>query len=163
MAASSNVLEKYDPEKYRDNCYDEFIDFCDAFAYEYVAIAKDPPSDVADKAAWIQVNKRKIFLGRFASRNLQKDFEEVVRPEERSNIKFDDMVAKLKARYKPLRNTTLGNYEFHQLRQKEDESFDIFINRVKQETKPCLFKCTSDTCTVEDTMIRDQIISGNKQ
>ena len=45
----------------------------DEFQYEYDAIAKDPPKELKSNDAqekWIQQNKCKIFLGRFASQHL---------------------------------------------------------------------------------------------
>ena len=67
---------KFDPEEHQNNVYEAFSDFVDEFTYEYDAIAKDPPKDLDEnaKAAWIEQNKRKVFLGKFASRNLQKHF-----------------------------------------------------------------------------------------
>ena len=43
--------------------------------------------------------------------------------------------------------------------QKPSETFDVFSNRVKQEAKGCEFSC-SNTCTIRDVLIRDQIIVG---
>ena len=61
--------KKFDPEEHKNNVYEAFSDFLDEFKYEYAALAKDPPKDLDDaaKTAWIAQNKRKIFLGKFAS------------------------------------------------------------------------------------------------
>ena len=48
MAAASE-LGKFDPEKHRANVYDAFMEYVEAFQYEYDAIARDPPSDETDK------------------------------------------------------------------------------------------------------------------
>ena len=159
MAAASQ-LGKFDPEKHRANVYDAFMEYVEAFQYEYDAIARDPPSDEADKAAWVEINKRKVFLGRYASRSFQKDYEDTVTPVERTNLKFIDLVKKMKTRYEPTRNYTLANYEFHRMKQNTDESFDTYVHRVKQEAKGCQFSCESPTCTIPDIMIRDQVIVG---
>ena len=53
------------------------------------------------QAAWIERSKRKIFLGPFASRNLQKDYEDVVQTESRSTMTFTQLVTELKNRYRP--------------------------------------------------------------
>ena len=37
------ALNKFVPEQHKGNTCDAFSDFVDAFAYEYDAIAKDPP------------------------------------------------------------------------------------------------------------------------
>ena len=127
IMAMNNVVDKFDPEPHRDNVYDAFKEFIESFQYEYDAIAKDPPTgDAPTQAAWVEQNKRKIFLGRFASRNLQKDYEDAVTEGERSNLTFTEMVSKLQARYRPTRNYTLANYEF----QNTNESFDVFVNRI---------------------------------
>ena len=64
-------IVKFDPEAHRDNLFDSFCEFVDSFYYEYDAIAKDPPEGDANiQAAWIEQNKRKIFLGWFASKRL---------------------------------------------------------------------------------------------
>ena len=161
--AGYSGLPKFDPELHKGNTYDAFVDFVDSFAYEYDAIAKEPPSSLKEPAeidAWIQQNKRKQFLGRFASRNCQKDYEEEVpQQEDRNKMTFNGMVDVLKKRYKPTKNTTLSNFEFHKIVQKDDESFDLFVNRVKHEAAACEFKC-NDNCTVQDILVRDQIIFG---
>ncbi len=79
MAASCQ-LGKFDPELHRTNVYDAFVEYVEAFQYEYDVIAKDPPSEVTDKDKWIKINKRKVFLGRYASRTFQKDYEDTVTP-----------------------------------------------------------------------------------
>ena len=118
------------PEEHQNSVYEAFCDFVDEFAYEYDAIARDPPKDLnaAAQAAWIQQNKRKVFLGKFPSRNLQKHFEEAVPADQRSAMTFDNMVATLKTHYDGGRNKTLANFEFHKLYQKNDESSDAFTS-----------------------------------
>ena len=115
MSVGQSVV-KFNPEDHRDNLYDTFCEFIETFHYEYDAIAKDPPEGSNDtQTAWIEQNKRKIFLGRFASRNLQKDYEDVVAENDRRNITFTEMVRRLKERYRPMQNHTIANYEFHKL------------------------------------------------
>jgi len=65
----------------------------------------------------------------------------------------------MKARYKPTQNVTLAHYEFRKLTQQPLESYDAFINRVKHEANYCQFQCNGN-CTVQNTLIRDQIIYG---
>ena len=74
------VVKEFDPEEHQNNVYEAFLEFVEEFAYKYDAYSKDPPKDLdnAAKAAWIQQDKRKVFLGKFASRNLQKSYEEAV-------------------------------------------------------------------------------------
>ena len=68
---------EFDQEDYVGNALEAFTEFVDSFHYKYDAVAKDPPKELnaAEKAAWIEQNKRKLFLGQFSSRNLQKAFE----------------------------------------------------------------------------------------
>ena len=155
----TSALQKFDPAEHVGNLYDAFVEFIEAFAYEYEAIAKQPPAGTADTAAWFEQDKRKQLLGRYASRNMQKDFENETTQAERTTITYTDTVTKLKARYKPTQNTTLANYNFHRMRQGDIESYDMFVNRVKDEAASCNFKC-GDACTVADTLIRDQIVIG---
>ena len=70
------------------------------------------------------------------------------------------MVNKFRERFKLSCNTSLANYKFRKLVQKESESFDLFVIRVKKECSSCNFKCASAACTVANTMVRDQIIFG---
>ena len=153
---------KFDPEEHHNNTYEAFCDFVKKFTYEYEAIAKEPPKDLnaQEKAEWILQNKRKMFLGKFASTNLINDFEEVTTEEERSTIDYSATIAKLKAHYKGTWNTTIANFEFRKLKQMSDESFDAFHGRVKREAANCDFKCQHDDCTVWKTLCRDQILYG---
>ena len=41
--------------------------------------------------------------------------------------------------------------------------FITFCNRVLLGAKHCNFKCTAESCTAEDTAVRDQIIIGLKR
>ena len=115
---------------------------------------------MADPAAWHALNKRRQFLGKYVSRNFQRDYEDTVGEPERSTITFAEMVKKVSDRYKPTQNTTLTNFEFHKLKQNEGERFDDFLNRVKQEAHNCHFSCASPTCDVMETLIRDQVVIG---
>ena len=153
---------KFDPEEHQNNVYEAFVEFLDEFTYEYDAIAKEPPKDLdaAAKTAWISQNKRKVFLGKFSSRNLQKTFEQVVVEDQRATITYEEMVKQLKTHFEGGRNKTLANFEFHKLAQKSGESFDAFVTRVRKEASQCDFKCAQEQCNVQSTLVRDQIIIG---
>ena len=93
-------LTKFDPEEHKGSAYKAFLEFLDSFYYEYDAIAKEPPKEqetVVQKAAWIEQNKRKIFLGKFASKNLQREYKEVTTSAERITMTYADMATKLTA------------------------------------------------------------------
>ena len=90
-------LTKFDPAEHPGDLYDSFCDFIDSFAYEYEALSRGPPAGHANPAEWSEQDKRKQLLGRCASRNLQRDFEDEVVANERTTISFTDTVQKLKA------------------------------------------------------------------
>ena len=147
MAAKmETTIRKFDPEEHKGNALEAFQDFVDSYKYEYEAIAREPPKELKIdvlKKAWMEQNKRKIFLGKFSSRNMQRTFEEVTTEEERSTTTFKDMVTKLNEHFKMGSNTTLSNFGFHRLSQWEEESFNSFAIRVKHESWKCSFKCES--------------------
>ena len=149
-------------EEHKANTLQSFHEFITAYVYEYDAVSKEPPKDLdaPARATWIGQNKRKLFLGRYASPNLQRAFEEVTTEAERSTISFSDMKTKLDEHFKTGSNTTLANYEFRKLRQNADESFEVFANRVTHDSRNCDFACVSPNCTVRATLARDQIITG---
>ena len=155
-------VKKFDPDLHGNNLYDAFQEFVDSFHYEYEVVAKQPAATLTDeeKAAWVLQDKRKVFLGKYASRTLQRHSEDEVAVAERSTITFDAMVGKLKERYKPTKNKTMANYEFHQMVQGKNETWDMWIAKVKHEADFCDFKCESAACTVRDTLVRDRIVSG---
>ena len=125
---ASTHLRQFDPAEHPGNVYDAFCEFLDRFAYKYEAFAKPATTGTANTDAWIAVDKPKQFLGRYASWNLQKDFEDETTAAERSTITYSETVTKLKARYKPSCNQTLANFEFHKLQQRSTETFDKFVN-----------------------------------
>ena len=88
------------------------------------------------------------------------DFEAVATEQELENGSFDDIINPLRDRYKPNTNQTMSHYKFHRLQQSKSQSFDSFVNAVKNEAKNCNFKCQSETCNVSETLIRNQIIIG---
>ena len=128
---ASAPFSKFDPADHPGNVYDKFCEFIDAFGYEYEAFAKPAPTGTDNVNAWAEQDKRKQLLGRCASRNMQRDFEDETTSTERSTITFTNAVTKLKARYKPTQNLTLANFEFKNIRQGSTESFDSFVNWVK--------------------------------
>ena len=161
--AESN-LHKFDPEEHSDGVYEAFCDFVSQFHYEYDAICKEPPKELDnnEKTEWREQNKRKIFLGKYSSRTLQQEFEQVTTETERISMKFSDAVARLKEHFKVASNTTLANFKFHKLEQSSSESFDAFTIRVRHEAKICDFSCGNAGCSVSDTLVRDQIIIGTR-
>ena len=81
------------------------------------------------------------------------DFEAVVTEQELENGSFDDIINCLHDRYKPNTNQTISHYKFHRLQQSTSQSFDSFVNAMKNEARNCNFKCQSDICNVSETLI----------
>ena len=88
----ASAFGKFDPADDPSNVLKNFREFVAAYAYEYEAITKKPPEDEEDHAAWHQLNKRRQFLGKYASRNFQRDFEDAVSEARRATITFSDIV-----------------------------------------------------------------------
>lgn len=42
------TVPKFDPEDHQNNAYEAFVEFVEEYAYEYEAIAKEPPKDLDD-------------------------------------------------------------------------------------------------------------------
>ena len=66
----------------------------------------------------------------------------------------------MKDRYVPTSNKVINHYKLHRIVQNASETFDNFTHRVKAVALLCDFKCDDAGCTVQDTLIRDQIIVG---
>ena len=75
---------------------------------------------------------------------------------------WETFLKKMRDFYKPTENTTLRNYEFHQLTQNHGETFRAFCNRIEKEGKTCHFcDCPGAiNCNAEKLAIRDQIVIG---
>ena len=92
-------FEPFDPTADPAMVFDRFEEFIAAFHYRYMSITKEPPAEHAtepQQKAWHQQNKKKILLGKFASRSLQRDFEDCVTAEERDTVTFDAVVEWMK-------------------------------------------------------------------
>ena len=153
---------KFDPNIYNDNVLEQFSEFVSSFHYSYEALNREPPINLkpAERGIWLGKDKRKVFLGRFAHRNLQKRFEDATDPDERDSMTFNRMVECLKKVFRSNSNTTLSNFKFRKLSQGSKESFELFALRVKKEAENGNFSCDHEQCDVKKTMIRDQIIIG---
>ena len=157
------MAEIFSPEKYTDEILKEFNDFIGSFHYIYEAKLKPgwkKDANAEEIKDWKAQNMKKVFLGLHASRMMQRIYEQVTTEAERDTITFDQMVQKCKTYFKGNTNTTLSNYKYHKLTQHQDESFDAFALRVKEEATNCSFKCTAAGCSVMNTLIRDRLIIG---
>ena len=91
---------------------------------------------------------------------MRRKYEDITTEAERPTMTFRAMVTTFRTAFERNTSRTLANFKFRQLKQNQGEAFDQFVIRVKKESKSCSFKCTSDTCTAADTIIRDQILIG---
>ena len=85
----SSKTEPFNPNNHQENLLEAFNNFVSTYHYIYDAVAKDPPSTVQQEDAkkeWHELNKRKIFLGRYSSRELQQEYEECVQEEARTTM-----------------------------------------------------------------------------
>ena len=142
------------------------MEFVSQFGYSYDALSREPPASIKEDEeirTWRELDKRKVFLGKFANHNLQILYEEISEKDKREQMPFTDMVTLFTDRFKQSTNLSLANFCFRQLTEDETESFDAYTIRVKREAKNCDFKCQSLTCTVIDTMVRDQILFGTRE
>ena len=157
--------ELFNPNDNQDNLLEAFNHYVSTFHYTYDAVAKDPPAAITaedDKKKWHEENKRKLFLGRYSSRELQQEYEECVKEEERSTMTFTKLVKLIQERFKLSSNTTMANFKFRGLKQKSGESFNQFVIRLKHESTTCNFSCASNDCDVHATLLRDQILFGTQ-
>ena len=140
------------------------MDFVSQYGYSYDALSREPPStckEDAEIAAWREIDMRKVFLGRYSHRNLQKLYEDITTENNRGDMTFTNMVRVFTDRFKLSTNLTLANFKFRKICQEDSESFEAFTIRVKREARNCDFKCR-DACTVIETMVRDQILFGTR-
>ena len=75
-----------------------------------------------------------------------------LRPDEENDVeviktKFDEY-------FTPKSCITFERYNFNQIVQQEDEKFDSFVTRVKEQAKKCSFS------VLHDSLVKDRIIIG---
>jgi len=161
MATASQPT--FDPTAHQDGVLEAFREFVSAFHYTYDALNREIPSSCQGedaRLAWRNIDKKRVFLGKFSHRNLQKQLEDCSTSDEREAMNFADMVKKFEEKFQLSSNVTLANFKFRKLNQEQGESLDLFIIRVKKEAQSCEFSCESANCSVRDVLIRDQILIG---
>lgn len=115
--------------------------------FEWFATA----TQLTDKPAPVQAATFMACLGEDCAR-IYDTFE--LTQAERHNIiaiykKFDD-------HFTPKSCVTYERYNFNQLTQGEGEQFDVFVTRVKEQSKKCAFG------EIHDSLVKDRIIIGVK-
>ena len=154
---------KFDPSAHRDNALESFNEFIANYHYTYDALNREPPREVegaANRARWLAMDKKRIFLGRYAARALQKELEAVTTQAQIANMDFTEMTTAFQQRFSLQANQTLANFKFRKLTQSSGETFDAFVIRVMDEAKSCRFSCADAACDVARTLTRDQILIG---
>ena len=155
--------EIFNPRNHQDDVLNAFIRFTRKFGYVYDGENRLVPAaaNTADlMATWKDKDKARLFLSRAVSDEFLDDFEASIAKADRVDISFTSLVDKMKTGYTPNTNKVRNHYLFHRLKQTPSESFDDFVHKVRTNATLCDFKCTSPNCTVLNTLIRDQIISG---
>ena len=174
----------FDPDCHPDDTLKAFNEFVQDFELRYDAKFPDPPKvslesaierwkfihedqkpnlEVYDQivSEWKGRDKVAKFLGIYSARRMFSDWKASEPIEkERKEAGWTDFISKMQAYYKPTENPTLKFFLFRAITQEKNETFTAFCNRVSMEAKHCHFKCDSDTCSAEDTSVRDQIVIG---
>ena len=162
-AQHSTKLRPFDPSHHGADVAQSFDKFIRLYKRKYAAWDRNPPTGIANVEQWKGRDKLKQLLGHYSSDRFMDDVEAVATEAELDTMPFEELIDRLKARYKPNTNQTMAHYNFHRLSQLPEQSFDSFLNQVKNETKKCNFKCANVTCNVSETLIRDQLIIGVKE
>ena len=183
MASSSQDLF-FDPDLHPEDTLKQFDRFTNRFELRYAAQYPDPPKVSIDSAIerwkiinpdkaitledydkirddWMSQDKVAKFLGMFSSPRLYEDWQ-TAEPDEgiRKKASWKLFTESMQKFYKPTENLTLKHFQFRTISQRNEEVFTAFCSRVEKEAKSCNFKCEDANCTVEETVIRDQIIIG---
>lgn len=161
--SNMSSAEQFNPEQEHTSILEAFSEFTAKFGYQYDALNREPPRSLQEEeeiTEWKEKDKRKVFLGRFAHRNLQMLYEDLSQEVHREDMTFKGMVKIFEDHFRQSTNQTLANYRFRKMVQEETESFDAFCIRIKRESKNCNFKCAADACSVADVMVKDQILFG---
>ena len=112
-------LGRFDPTKYPDNVFEKFSEFTELYEYMYPSLNRDPPTSLttqAQKDGWIAMDKKNLFLGKCAHRNLHKIYEDLIpAAANRVTTTYDQMITLIKERFKLSTNTTLSNFKFRNL------------------------------------------------
>ena len=139
-----NHAEKvFNPRHHPSDIQTAFTRFVKKFGYTYngenrtvpTAIVNTPATAAITNASadWKEKDKAKLFLSRAVSEEFLDDYEAAVSEAERTDIKFDDLVTKMKDRYAPTSNKVMNHYKFHRIVQNASETFDDFTHRVKAD------------------------------
>ena len=124
--AAAMAVSKFDPNCYQEGFLEAFMEFGCQYNYSYEALGREPPASANTpelKAEWQELDKRKIFLGKYEDRNLQKRYEDLTSEAERSQMTFTTMMGKFRDEFRLNSNMTLANFKFRALSQGEKETY----------------------------------------
>lgn len=109
---------------------------------------------VAEMLRWIGELGRDIYF------SLNED-----RREDLSDVKLEDVIVQFDQYCAPFKNVPMESFMFHEIKQKEGETIEALICRLRMQAKNCDFKCTNDECqqSYESRAIRDQLVIGLKE
>ena len=175
---------QFDPDLHPHSTLKAFNEFIEQYEFRYEAQYPEVPRSVHETALLIwqganggddptaeekvdimedTVSKDKVrkLLGFFASIRAQQDWKAAEPIEANRKCSWSHYLTKMREYYRPTENTTLRNYEFHQIVQGDTETFSAFCNRVEKEGRTCYF-CDNEheNCNAPEVAIRDQIVIG---
>ena len=107
MSTKTNPHTVFNPRQHPTDVETAFTKFIRKFGYIYDGENRPCPSTVEGGdaiTAWTQKDKAKMFLSRAVSDEFLDDYEAAIPAAERTGIKFNDLVTKMKAWYAPTSN-----------------------------------------------------------
>jgi hypothetical protein len=99
-------------------------------------------------AEWVETLTRLFNVKQVRDDALKRDYlllygglglSRIYRPLRAANDDFDDVVEKLTAHFNPRTNVNLNVFQFRSIAQREAESFDDFVSRLREKASTCEF------------------------
>ena len=159
-AQHSTKLKPFDPSEHGADVAQAFEKFIRLFKRKYIAWGRTAPQGTENVNQWKEQDKLRQLLGHYCTDHFMDDKDAAATENELETATFDNIIGRLRDHYKRHTNQTMAPYKFHCLQQSETQSFDSFVNEIKNTAKNCHFKCAAEACDVADTLLRDQIIIG---
>ena len=97
------AVSRFDPNCYQEGLLEAFIEFGCQSNYSYEALGREPSASVNTlelKAESQEIDKRKIFLGKCADRNIEKRYKDLTSEAERSQMTFTTMMGKFRDEFR---------------------------------------------------------------
>ena len=154
---SSNLpnFEYFDPSMHAGNELKAFKQWIRRFENRYAVVT----NVAADESEADKEQDKKRWLLNYVDDNVLDNFETLYDTEALyTAATYSDVIMKYKEQLKPTQTITLQRHRFHLMVQKDGESFDGYVSRVKTEIVYCEYSCANDITSIT----RDQIVTGVK-